>query len=66
MFGFRPPQVTGVRRSQVASFLFGVSPRDPIAFIGATMSLALVGIVASYLPARRTGNIDPIETLRVE
>jgi len=48
------------------SFLFGVSPRDPIAFVGAGLALALVGIVASYLPARRTGKIDPIETLRVE
>jgi len=48
------------------SFLFGVSPRDPVAFVGAALSLALVGVMASYIPARRTGRIDPIETLRAE
>lgn len=48
------------------SFLFGVSPRDPVAFAGAALLLTVVGTVASYLPARRTGKIDPIETLRAE
>ena len=48
------------------SFLFGVSPRDPVAFVGAALSLAIVGVMASYIPARRTGRIDPIETLRAE
>jgi ABC-type antimicrobial peptide transport system permease subunit len=48
------------------SFLFGVSPRDPVAFVGAALSLALIGVMASYIPARRTGRIDPIETLRAE
>jgi putative ABC transport system permease protein len=48
------------------SFLFGVSPYDPVAFASAAVALTVVGLVASYLPARRTAKVDIVEVLRVE
>lgn len=48
------------------AFLFGVSPYDATSFVQAAAVLAAVGLGASYLPARRTSNADPMEVLRVE
>jgi predicted permease len=46
------------------TFLAGVSPFDPVAFAGAAILLTLVGIVASYVPARRSSRLDPMRALR--
>ena len=46
------------------TFLAGVSPFDPVAFAGAAMLLTLVGIAASYIPARRSSRLDPMRALR--
>jgi predicted permease len=46
------------------TFLAGVSPFDPVAFAGAALLLTLVGIIASYLPARRSSQLDPMRALR--
>ena len=48
------------------SFLFGVTPHDHLTFVGATLSLAAVALVACWLPARRATRIDPMDTLRAE
>lgn len=48
------------------AFLFGVAPYDPESFIGAGALLAVTGLLASYLPARRTAKLNPVEVLREE
>jgi putative ABC transport system permease protein len=50
----------------VSSLLFGVSALDPIVFAMAATLLALVGVSASYLPARRATAVDPIIALRTQ
>jgi predicted permease len=46
------------------SALFGLSPADPVAFLAATLTLAVVTLGAAWLPARRAVGISPIEALR--
>ena len=46
--------------------LYGVTPTDAAALAGSAALLAVVAGVASYLPARRAGRIDPAAALRCE
>lgn len=46
--------------------LFQVPPNDPGTFVGIGVMLAVVAIVASYLPARRGTRVDPVVTLKAE
>jgi ABC-type antimicrobial peptide transport system permease subunit len=50
----------------IASLLFNVKPTDPITLISVALFLALVSIVASYIPARRAARVNPIVALRYE
>jgi putative ABC transport system permease protein len=50
----------------VRGVLVGVSPSDPPTLLGAALGLALVTLVACYVPARRAMKIDPARLLRQE
>lgn len=50
----------------LSGFLFGVSPFDLATFIGVALLLGAAAMLASYLPARRATQIDPIAALRNE
>ena len=50
----------------VKSQLYGITPLDPVAIIGAVAMLTLVAIVAGFLPARRAARVDPVVALRAE
>ena len=50
----------------VRSMLYGLSGADPISLIAAVVVLALAGLAAGYLPARRASRVDPVVALRYE
>ncbi len=48
----------------MSSFLYGVSPTDPLTFAAVALLLAGVVMIASYVPARRAMRVDPMVALR--
>lgn len=48
----------------LGSLLYGVQALDVYTFAGMSLSMVLVGLLASYLPARRASNVNPIESMR--
>jgi hypothetical protein len=49
-----------------ASYLYGLSPYDPLAYAGIALILAAAAVGATWIPARRALRVDPSVTLRAE
>jgi putative ABC transport system permease protein len=54
------------RMRYLERLLFAVSPGDPGTFAAVAFVLAMVALLACYIPARRTLRVDPITALRYE
>jgi putative ABC transport system permease protein len=50
----------------LSSLLFGVRPNDPLTFLVVAVTLALVALLASFIPARRAARLDPLVAIRAE
>jgi len=50
----------------LSAFLFGVTPTDPLTIAGASFTLAVIAVLASWIPARRASRADPMEALRAD
>jgi putative ABC transport system permease protein len=50
----------------IASLLYGVKATDPASFLAVSAILAAVAVLASYAPARRAMQVDPLVAMRAE
>ena len=64
-FGSVAGLVLGILASRVlASIVYQATPRDPLVLAGAVLVMALVGLLATWIPARRALSVDPLTLLR--
>jgi len=57
----------GILASRVlASIVYQATPRDPLVLVGVVLAMLLLGLLATWIPARRALSIDPVTWLREE
>jgi ABC-type antimicrobial peptide transport system permease subunit len=50
----------------LASIVYQAAPGDPLVLAGAVMTMALIGLAATWIPARRALRVHPAQLLREE
>jgi ABC-type lipoprotein release transport system permease subunit len=57
----------GILASRVLAFIvYQATPRDPLVLAGVVLAMALVGLLATWIPAQRALSVDPMVLLREE
>ncbi len=66
-FGSLAGLLLGILASQVLAFIvYGATPKDPLVLGGVVLLMSLLGLVASWIPARRALAVDALRLLREE
>jgi predicted permease len=66
-FGSAAGLLLGILASRVlALIVYQATPRDPVVLAGVVLAMALLGLIATWIPARRALSIDPVILLREE
>jgi predicted permease len=66
-FGSAAGLLLGMLASRVlASIVYQATPRDPVVLAGVVLAMALLGLLATWIPAQRALSIDPVILLREE
>jgi predicted permease len=66
-FGSAAGLLLGILGSRVlASIVYEATPRDPVVLAGVVLAMSLVGLLATWIPARRALSVDPAILLRAE
>jgi ABC-type antimicrobial peptide transport system permease subunit len=66
-FGSAAGLILGILATRVLAFIvYQASPRDPIVLAGAVLSMLLLGLLATWIPAQRALSVDPLILLREE
>jgi ABC-type antimicrobial peptide transport system permease subunit len=66
-FGSAAGLLLGILASQVlASIVYQATPRDPLVLAGVVLAMALLGLLATWIPAQRALSLDPLTLLREE
>jgi ABC-type lipoprotein release transport system permease subunit len=50
----------------LAYIVYQATPRDPVVLAGVVLGMALLGLLATWIPARRALSVDPASLLREE
>jgi ABC-type antimicrobial peptide transport system permease subunit len=66
-YGSAAGLLLGVLASRVLVYIvYQATPRDPVVLAGVVFAMALLGLLATWIPARRALSIDPVKLLRDE
>ncbi|HKD81302.1 MAG TPA: ABC transporter permease [Candidatus Angelobacter sp.] len=66
-FGCAAGLLLGLLASRVLSFIvYQATPRDPLVLAGAVLAMALLGLLATWIPAQQALSVDPVMLLREE
>jgi ABC-type antimicrobial peptide transport system permease subunit len=66
-FGSAAGLLLGILASRVLAFIvYQATPRDPLVLAGVVVAMSMLGLIATWIPARRVLSIDPMILLREE
>jgi ABC-type antimicrobial peptide transport system permease subunit len=66
-FGSAAGLLLGILASKVLAFIvYTATPRDPVVLTGVVLAMAMVGMLATWIPAQRALSVDPLILLRDE